>query len=165
MGMVLAHIAQLYAVEKRARQSGIEGDDLRLLREQASVPVLAQLHEYLLKIRGEVLPKSEVGQAITYALKNWIALTRYCEDGDLAIDNNHTERSLRGVAVGRNNWVFVGSDRGGMTMAILRSFVGSCELVKIDPFTWFQDVLSRIAQHSIQQLDELLPHRWVAARS
>ena len=52
-----------------------------------------------------------------------------------------------------------------MTMAILRSFVGSCELVKIDPFTWFQDVLSRIAQHSIQQLDELLPHRWVAARS
>jgi transposase len=165
MGMVLAHIAQLYAVEKRARQSGIEGDDLRLLREQASVPVLAQLHEYLLKIRGEVLPKSEAGQAITYALKNWIALTRYCEDGDLAIDNNHTERSLRGVAVGRNNWVFVGSDRGGMTMAILRSFVGSCELVKIDPFTWFQDVLSRIAQHSIQQLDELLPHRWVAARS
>jgi transposase len=165
MGMVLAHIAQLYAVEKRARQSAIEGDDLRLLREQASVPVLAQLHEYLLKIRGEVLPKSEAGQAITYALKNWIALTRYCEDGDLAIDNNHTERSLRGVAVGRNNWVFVGSDRGGMTMAILRSFVGSCELVKIDPFTWFQDVLSRIAQHSIQQLDELLPHRWVAARS
>jgi transposase len=67
--------------------------------------------------------------------------------------------------VGRNNWVFVGSDRGGMTMAILRSFVGSCELVKIDPFTWFQDVLSRIAQHSIQQLDELLPHRWVGARS
>jgi transposase len=165
MGMVLAHIAQLYAVEKRARQSAIEGDDLRLLREQASVPVLAQLHEYLLKIRGEVLPKSEAGQAITYALKNWIALTRYCEDGDLAIDNNHTERSLRGVAVGRNNWVFVGSDRGGMTMAILRSFVGSCELVKIDPFTWFQDVLSRIAQHSIQQLGELLPHRWVAARS
>jgi hypothetical protein len=163
--MVLAHIAQLYAVEKRARQSGIEGDDLRLLREQASAPVLAQLHEYLVKIRGEVLPKSEAGQAITYALKNWIALTRYCEDGDLAIDNNHTERSLRGVAVGRNNWVFVGSDRGGMTMAILRSFVGSCELVKIDPFTWFQDVLSRIAQHSIQQLDELLPHRWGAARS
>ncbi len=164
MGAVLAYIAELYRVEKRARQSAITGDDLRLLREQASAPVLTQLHEYLLKAREEVLPKSEAGQAIAYALKNWIALTRYCEDGDLAIDNNHTERSLRGIAVGRNNWMFVGSDQGGKTMAILRSFVGSCELVKVDPFAWFQDVLSRIGQHSIQRLDELLPHRWVSAR-
>ena len=123
-----------------------------------------QLHEYLLKIRDQVLPKSEAGQAVAYALKNWTALTRYCEDGDLSIDNNHTERSLRGIAVGRNNWMFVGSDRGGKTMAVLRSFVASCELVKVDPFAWFQDVLSRIGAHSIQQLDELLPHRWAAAR-
>ena len=165
MGAVLAHIAQLYALEKRARQSGVTGDHLRLLREQAALPVLAQLNEYLLKIRNEVLPKSEAGQAIAYALKNWSALTRYCEDGDLAIDNNHTERSLRGIAVGRNNWVFLGSDQGGKTMAILRSFVGSCELVKVDPFVWFQDVLSRIAEHSIQRIDELLPHRWAPAQS
>jgi transposase len=164
MGAVLAYIAQLYAVEKRARQSGIKGADLRFLRQEASVPVLAQLHAYLLKIHDEVLPKSEAGQAIAYALKNWTALNRYCEDGDLAIDNNHTERSLRGIAVGRNNWMFVGSDRGGKTMAILRSFVGSCELVKVDPFAWFKDVLSRIATQSIQQLDELLPHRWAAAQ-
>jgi len=163
MGAILAYIAQLYAVEKRARRSGIEGDALRLLRQQASVPVLAQLHEYLLKIQDEVLPKSEAGQATAYALNNWVALTRYCEDGDLAIDNNHTERSLRGIAVGRNNWMFVGSDRGGKTMAILRSFVGSCELAKVDPFAWFRDVLSRIGEHSIQKLDELLPHRWAAA--
>ena len=66
-----------------------------------------------MKIREEVLPKSEAGQAVAYALKNWTALTRYLEDGDLSIDNNHTERSLRGIAVGRNNWTFVGSDRGG----------------------------------------------------
>ncbi len=164
MGAVLAYIAQLYAVEKRARQSAIEGDNLRFWREQASVPVLAQLHEYLLKIQDEVLPKSEAGQAIAYALKNWVALTRYCDDGDLAIDNNQTERSLRGIAVGRNNWTFVGSDRGGKTMAVLRSFVGSCELAKVDPFAWFQDVLSRIGEHSIQKLDELLPHRWAAVR-
>ena len=71
-------------------------------------------------------------------------MTRYLEDGDLSIDNNHTERSLRGIAVGRRNWTFVGSDRGGKTMAVLRSFVASCELVKVDPFAWFQDVLSRI---------------------
>jgi transposase len=165
MGAVLAHIAQLYAVEKRARRSGVEGEQLRLLREQASRPVLGQLHEYLLKIRDQVLPKSEAGQAVSYALKNWAALTRYCEDGVLSIDNNHTERSLRGIAIGRNNWTFVGSDRGGKTMAVLRSFVASCELANVDPFAWFQDVLSRIGTHSIQQLDELLPHRWSAART
>jgi hypothetical protein len=164
MGAVLAYIAQLYAVEKRARRSGVEGEELRLLREQASQPVLTQLHEYLLKIRDQVLPKSEAGQAVSYALKNWAALTRYLEDGDLSIDNNHTERSLRGIAVGRNNWTFVGSDRGGRTMAVLRSFVASCELANVDPFAWFQDVLSRIGVHSIRQLDELLPHRWAAAR-
>jgi len=123
MGAVLAYIAHLYKVEKRARRSGLTGEDLRLLREQASAPVLEQLRQYLEKIREEVLPKSEAGQAVAYALKNWAALTRYLEDGDLCIDNNHTERSLRGIAVGRRNWTFVGSDRGGKTMAVLRSFV------------------------------------------
>ena len=102
-------------------------------------PVLEKLHQYLEKTREEVLPKSEAGQAVAYALKNWKALTRYLEDGDLSIDNNHTERSLRGIAVGRRNWTFVGSDRGGKTMAVLRSFVTSCELAKVDPFAWFQD--------------------------
>ncbi|HEY4359186.1 MAG TPA: IS66 family transposase [Acidobacteriaceae bacterium] len=165
MGAVLAYIAQLYKLEKRARQAGIMGEDLRLLRAQGSTPVLEKVHEYLEKIREEVLPKSEAGQAVAYALKNWTALTRYVEDGDLSIDNNHTERSLRGIAIGRHNWTFVGSDRGGKTMAVLRSFVASCELVKVDPFAWFQDVLSRIAGHSIQHLDELLPHRWAADRA
>jgi transposase len=165
MGAVLAYIAQLYAVEKRARRSGIRGEDLRLLREQVSRPVITQLHSYLRMIWGGLLPKSEPGQAVAYLLKNWTALTRYLEDGDLPIDNNGTERSLRGVAVGRNNWTFFGSDRGGKTFAILRSFVASCELLKLDPFEWLRDVLSRIPTHSIQQLDQLLPHTWAAARA
>jgi transposase len=165
MGAVLAYIAQLYAVEKRARQCRIQGEALRLLREQASRPVIEQLHVYLLKINDQLLPKSEAGQAVSYVLKNWKALTRYLENGDLSIDNNHTERSLRGIAVGRNNWVFLGSDRGGQIMAVLRSFVASCELVKVDPFAWFRDVLTRIATHSIQHLDALLPHAWAAART
>lgn len=163
MGVALAYITKLYAVEKTARDSGITGDDLRLLRQNVALPVLAALREYLEKIGGEVLPKSEAGKAVAYALNNWRALTRYVEDGHLPIDNNHTERSLRGIAVGRNNWLFVGSDRGGKTMAILRSFVSTCELVKIDPFSWFQDVLSRIGEQSLQKLDELLPPRWAAA--
>ena len=164
MGAVLAYIGQLYAVEKRARRIGLQGESLRLLREQASWPVLEQMHAYLLRIKDELLPRSEAGQAVAYILKNWAALTRYVEDGDLAIDNNRTERSLRGIAIGRHNWTFLGSDRGGKTMAVLRSFVASCELVGVDPFVWFRDVLSRVANHSIQQLDLLLPHRWTETR-
>jgi transposase len=160
MGSILVYIAQLYAVEKRARTSGIQGEDLRLLRETATRPLLSELHAYLLRIQPELLPKSDAGKAVTYILKNWTALMRYLESGDLAIDNNRTERSLRGVAVGRHNWTFFGSDRGGRTMAILRSFVSSCELNGIDPFAWFRDVLQRVGSYSIHKLEELLPHRW-----
>lgn len=160
MRTVLLLIAHLYRVEGRARRHGIVGEDLRLLRQQGARPVLDKLEAYLLEIREQLLPKSEAGQAVNYLLKNWTALTRYCDDPDLSIDNNHTERSLRGWAVGRNNWTFFGSDRGGKTAAVLRSFVTSCQLVKVDPFAWFHDVLSRIADHPVTHLDELLPHRW-----
>ena len=161
MGGVLAMIAHLYGVEKTAREQGLRGEELRLLRERDARPMLDRLHEYLLMIREKVLPKSDAGQAIAYALKNWTALTRYCGDGDLLIDNNGTERSLRGFAIGRNNWTFFGSDNGGKTATVLRSFVTSCELVKVDPFAWFKDVLGRIADHPVKRLEELLPHRWV----
>ena len=102
MGGVLAMIAHLYEVEKVSRQNGLRGEALRLVRERDARPMLNQLHDYLLTIRTQVLPKSDAGQAIAYTLKNWTALTRYCSDGDLPIDNNGTERSLRGFAVGRN---------------------------------------------------------------
>jgi transposase len=134
-------------------------------REDGTGKQLNSLHQYLEKIAVEILPKSEAGKAIAYTLKNWPALLRYTEDGDLSIDNNRTERSLRGVSVGRKNWLFVGSERGGKTAAVLRSFVYTCELVKIDPFAWFQDVLSKIGEHSIQKLDQLLPHSWAASRA
>ena len=163
MGGVLAMIAHLYEVEKGARQSRLRGEELRVVREREARPILDRLQAYLLTIRGQALPKSEAGQAMAYALKNWTALTRYCGDGDLAIDNNGTERSLRGFAVGRNNWTFFGSDGGGRTAAVLRSFVTSCELVKVDPSAWFRDVLGRMAEHPMSRLEELLPHRWVPA--
>lgn len=165
MRTILLMIADLYRVEKRARQRGLFGEDLRLVREQGARPVLEKLHAYLLEIHDQLLPKSEASQAVNYILKNWTALTRYCDNPDLSIDNNHTERSLRGWAVGRNNWTFFGSDRGGQTAAVLRSFVASCELVKVDPFAWFCDVLTRIAAHPITKLEDLLPHRWVQARA
>jgi transposase len=163
MGPALLLIAQLYRVEKQAR--GRTPEDRLRLRQLESRPILDKLHDYLLEIQLEVLPKSPEGRAVRYVLKNWTALTRYCEDGDLEIDNNATERAIRGVAVGRHNWVFFGSDEGGKTAAVLRSFVASCQRAGIDPFAWLKDVLSRIADHPITRIAELLPHNWAPAQA
>jgi hypothetical protein len=163
MGPALLLIAQLYRVEKEARP--LTAKDRLRLRQLQSQPILEKLLNYLSEIQAEVLPKSPEGRAIRYSLKNWTALTRYCEDGDLQIDNNATERAIRGVAVGRNNWVFFGSDEGGKTAAVLRSFVASCQRVGVDPFVWFKDILSRIAEHPITRIAELLPHNWASAQA
>ena len=163
MGPALLLIAQLYRVEKQGRS--FAAADRRELRRLESKPILDKLYGYLLEIEAEVLPKSPEGRAVRYTLKNWRALTRYCEDGDLAIDNNATERAIRGIAVGRNNWVFFGSDEGGKTAAVLRSLVSSCQRAGIDPFVWLKDVLSRIATHPISRVGELLPHNWTPAQA
>ena len=163
MGPALLLIAQLYRVEKQAQP--LTAEDRLRLRQLQSQPILDKLRNYLLEIQAEVLPKSPEGRAVRYTLKNWTALTRYCENGDLEIDNNATERAIRGVAVGRHNWVFFGSDEGGKTAAVLRSFVASCQRVGVDPFAWLKDILTRIADHPITKLAELLPHRWASART
>jgi hypothetical protein len=138
MGPDLFLIAQLYRVEDDA--CPLEADDRPRLRLLQSRPILDKLHNYPEEINLEVLPKSPAGRAVRYTLKNWTALTRYCEDGDLQIDNNATERAIRAVAVGRNNWLFFGSDGGGET-AVLRSFVASSQRADVEPFAWFKDVL------------------------
>jgi transposase len=163
MGPALLLIAQLYRVEKGAR--GLTPEDRLALRQLEARPILEKLHQYLLDIQLEILPKSPEGRAVRYALKNWTALTRYAGDGHLAIDNNRTEQTIRGIAVGRANWLFFGSDVGGRTAAVLRSFVASCQRIGVDPFAWFKDVLSRIASHPINRIAELLPHNWAAAQS
>lgn len=131
-----------------------------MAHERDARSTLIQLHEYLLVIREQVLLKSDAGQAIAYALKNRMALTRYCIEGELSVDNNAIERSLTGFAIGRNSWTLFGSDNGGNTAAVLHSFVTSCELVKIDPLAWLKEVLARITDHPVKRLEELLPHRW-----
>jgi hypothetical protein len=109
-----------------------------------------------------VLPKSPIGQAISYTQSNWPALIRYPESGELSIDNNLAERMLRAQAIGRRNWTFLGSDRGGRTAAVLYSLTGTCKHHDIDPFAYLQDILRRLPSHPTHQLDELLPDVWFA---
>ena len=113
---------------------------------------------------GSVLPKSPMGEAITYALNQWTALCVYLLDGDLAIDNNAAENTLRRIAIGRKNWLFCGSDNGGRTAAIMFSLIASCQRHKVDPFAYLKDVLTRIAATPVSQLRDLLPDRWTNSR-
>jgi transposase len=160
MGPVLHLIARLYAVEERAKALSLSAEQRLALRQRISARLITQLHKYLLQLQQEVLPKSPSGAAVRYALNQWEALTRFLQDGNLEIDNGATERANRDIAMGRANWTFFGSDQGGKTAAVLRSFIATCKRCGVEPFTWFRDVLSRIPAHSITRLTELLPHQW-----
>jgi transposase len=133
------------------------------VRQARSKPILEDIRAYLEREQPRVLPKSPEGQAIAYTLSNWRALVRYCEDGDLEINNNGAVRSLRGVAVGRRNWTFLGSDNGGKTAAVLTSLIGTCKRLGIDPFAYLRDISERLSSHPKSPLAELLPDQWMAA--
>jgi transposase len=135
------------------------------MRRDFSVPILDQFHEWLEQERAAVLPKSPIAEAIGYALNNWSALVRYTEAGFLAIDNNVAEREMKRIAIGRKNWLFVGSANGGRTAAVLFSFTSTCHRLGVDPWAYLQDVLTRLPRILAERLKELLPDQWQAARS
>jgi transposase len=167
----LARIGRLYAVEKEIKEAlaerkltGGAGDALRLaVRQEKAVPELTTLCQWLEQQRGAVLPKSPFRQAVQYALNHWEALVLYTQHGFLAIDNNAAERALRPIAVGRNNWLFVGGATGGQTAAILFSFTSTCRRLNLDPFAYLRDVLACLAAEplSAEDLSLLLPHNWM----
>ena len=162
--VMLAYIRLLYYVEREAHDLKRDGPGRLALRQQKSIAILEDIEAYLRREQKRVLPKSPIGEAIGYALGNWQALVRYCEDGDLQIDNNGAERSLRGVAIGRKNWLFFGSDKGGRTAAVLTSVITTCKRLDIDPHTYLRDIFERISAHPANRLHELLPDQWKAAR-
>jgi transposase len=158
-----AWVRQLYNVEDEAKTLS-SAERLRL-RQENSVPVLDSFQKWLVAQKARVLPKSPIAGAINYVLNQWEALKVYTTDGDLDIDNNISERTLKLIGMGRINWLFLGSDNGGKTAAVLFSFTATCKLLGIDSFAYLRDLFERLPTHPPERLEELLPHRWQAARA
>jgi transposase len=127
------------------------------VREQHTEPLLADLHRWLLATGRKLSRKSDLAQAIHYALARWQALSRFCHDGRIEIDNNAVERELRAVALGRKNYLFAGADCGGERAAAIYSLIGTAKLNGLDPEAYLRLVLDRIAEHPSHRIQELLP--------
>ncbi|MBX3728461.1 MAG: IS66 family transposase [Candidatus Sumerlaeia bacterium] len=160
----IAIIGELYAVEKHAREQRATDPDfddaaLARLRQERSVPALARLREWM-DGHLAVLPKSPLGKAIGYTLDNWAMLTLYAADGRVPIDNNAVERSIRPVALGRKNWLFAGSERGGQAAALFFSLIASARRADLNLWDYTTDLLTRLPSHPVNRLDDLLPDNW-----
>jgi transposase len=179
----LAWIQRLYAVEREAdehderknREPGTDPESAPRVRDTAyrtalraekSKPLLASLFDRLDAWCTDALPKSPFGQAVQYALNQRTALRRFVEDGRLPIDNNASERDIRSIALGRRNWLFCGSTRGGRTAATITSLIATCQRHRVEPFTWLRDTLAALPElardeHSrtpTEHLAQLLPN-------
>ena len=156
----LERIGALYAIEREIR--GRPPDERRAIRQTRARPLLESFRQWLESCLPKLSQKSDTTAAVKYALVRWEALTRYAEDGGLEIDNNAAERALRAVALGRKNYLFAGSDKGGERAAVLYSLIGTAKLNGIDPESYLRDVLSRLPDHPITRIEELLPWNVVA---
>jgi transposase len=151
----LRRIQALYAIEADVR--GRPPEIRKQHRQARAGPLLAEFHDWLHGVLTRVSAKSELAKAARYSLARWQALTRYVDDGRIEIDNSAAERALRGVAVGRGNYLFMGSNDGGERAAALYSLVETAKLNGLDPEAYLREVLTRIAEHPINRIEELLP--------
>jgi len=151
----LRRIGELYEIEETIR--GKPPEARRAVRQQRARPLIESMREWLESTLSKLMQKSDVASAIRYALGHWSALTRYVEDGRIEVDNNAAERALRAVAIGRKNYLFVGSNEGGNRAAAMYTLIGTAKLNGLDPEAYLRYVLERIADHPINRIADLLP--------
>jgi transposase/uncharacterized coiled-coil protein SlyX len=154
----LAYIRRLYRLERRAE--GKPASERLELRREISAPILAEFKEWIDITAKDPFLKEGMRRAVNYVTNQWEPLNVYLDDGRLPISNIHTERAMRGVGIGRKNWLFVGSETGGRNLAIILSLVTTCRNLNIDTLAYFTDVLARVNTHPNSRLEELLPDRW-----
>ena len=158
----IERIGALYAIEQEIR--GCPPHERRMVRQERSRPLLDAMKPWLEQTLGTLSQKSAMAKAIRYSLDRWEALTRFCNDGRIEIDNNAAERSLRCVALGRKNYLFAGSDAGGDRAAAIYSLLGSAKLNGHNPEAFMCEVIARIADHPISRINELLPWNFKATQ-
>lgn len=157
-GHAVALIAKLYEVEREA--SELEPQARWLLRQRHAKPVAEALHAWLSEQRQKLAKADVTAKAIDYALSNWPGLTHYLDDGHVPIDNNAAENAVRPLAVGRKNWLFVGSQQAGERAAVVLSLIESAKLNGHDPWAYLKDVFERLPTLKQRDLAQLLPHNW-----
>ena len=158
----IVKIKKLYKIEKDAREQNLGPDNVEILRQEKSKPLLKDLKTWLEIQQRRTPPKGVLGKAIGYSLRHWEELTRYIEDGRLEIDNNGAERCIKPFVIGRKNWLFVGNARGAEAGAVLYSLIETCKSNGINPFEYISDVLQKIVKKDLsdEDLKKLLPYHW-----
>lgn len=156
----LNEIQKLYAIERDSKQENLSFDELKVARSTKAAPILKGMALWMQQQYIQVLPKSAIGKALAYSIERWDKLSVYITDGRLNIDNNPVENSIRPVAIGRKNYLFAGSHDAARRSGMLYSLLGTCKMHGVEPYAWLKDVLLRIADHPINKIHELLPHRY-----
>jgi len=156
-------IDELFAIEREI--NGLSPEQRLKVRRERSKPLIDDLESWMRRERRKLSSKTALAEAMDYSLKRWAALTRFLDDGRICVSNNAAERAVRGIAVGRRNWTFAGSDSGGRRAAAIYTLIETCKLNDVDPRAWLADVLARIADHPAKRVAELLPWHWQATRS
>ena len=154
-------IDELFVIEREI--NGKPPDERLAVRQERSKNLVAALEIWLRDERKKLSSKAPVAKAIDYSLKRWCAFTRFLDDGRICMSNNAAERAVRGIAVGRKNWTFCGSDSGGRRAAAIYTLIETCKLNDVDARAWLADVLARIADYPAKRITDLLPWNWKAS--
>jgi transposase len=153
-------IRRLYEVEREADEAQLDPEGRVRIRRQKSWPILASLISRIRRIRNHFSDAGKMAKAMKYVRNQWRELRQFLREGLVPIDNNAVERAIRPVAIGRKNWLFAGSMRGGRAAATIYTLVESCKRADVDVLAYLADVLVRIATHPASRIDELLPMNW-----